>query len=642
MEVVAVATAAVGVVKLIQDVGSGVVSLRSTVHGIQGIDAVVAGFQGELDALQYALTVLSTEVESSKGTLPATVAKWWRTASLENILESAVKTLDRLQVVFGEIRKDRRMLGKARRYYASRQYEEEIRHLRNCIGTYISCLNLPVILIANVRQPSLSPELRTDFRFDLLGSKLAALDANISELKESFLRCRKNATNKTPISQPRSQTISSNEACRLPDFGSTMEEAPIIIHLAASISVGVRTVATRLSSRNSMASSTPSSARGGVATNAIDTGQIDDDLASLVNMVFPERPDSRVLSWVHGTGLSPEHTGVPFSIPQTPYPPSESLDLFSMARSLTSQRVTTYSAAFPSPRTMTPQQEFFSYKLRRAKELINEKDMVQAIHMLQHLVEAIPNNPDVELGRDVYPLYARALAGSRLHPDSIDQILKQNPQVDREMLDPSMEQAQILMSSDRYEEAVPHIIRSQESERRQGLPDNTYLDVCLARCLLEELIAPETLTEKAMRRVEQEIKAILEPCCAKDLSEPSDEDMMEEEKLHSSAHLILAATNAWMRCYDKANEHGEKAVDRFHKLTGRDSADTRGAIALMARVSELRRHEDAQFWREMLPNDTTIMSLLGPVQTTVVLPDKRLIKDLLGPRRRVFRPIYDT
>ncbi|KAK3365603.1 hypothetical protein B0T24DRAFT_597385 [Lasiosphaeria ovina] len=155
-------------------------------NGIQRVDSIVAGFQGELDALSYALTVLSTEIESSKGALPATVSKWWRTASLERILESAVKTLDHLRVIFGEISKERRMLEKTRRYYASKQHDEEIRHLRNCIGTYVSCLNLPVILLANIRQPLPLVAPESDFRLGLLGSKLSALDSTINELKDSI------------------------------------------------------------------------------------------------------------------------------------------------------------------------------------------------------------------------------------------------------------------------------------------------------------------------------------------------------------------------------------------------------------------------------------------------------------------------
>jgi len=148
MDPISITSAALGCVKLIHDLGKGIVALRAAIQGVKEIDNELAAFQGELDALQMALTVLDREIEGSRGKLPEAIAKWWPEASLENILQSAVKTFDRLNEIFVDVNKDRRALERPRQYLSSKFYEDEIRHLRHRLSTYVSCLNLPVILLA--------------------------------------------------------------------------------------------------------------------------------------------------------------------------------------------------------------------------------------------------------------------------------------------------------------------------------------------------------------------------------------------------------------------------------------------------------------------------------------------------------------
>ena len=148
MDPLTLTVTALSCVKLVHDLGQGIVALRATIQGIKGIDDLIAGFTGELDALQLSLTILDYEIHASKGALPAAVAKWWRDASLENILENALQTFDRLNLIFADISRDRRLWGSSRQYISSKVYDDEMRHLRHRLGTYVSCLNLPVILLA--------------------------------------------------------------------------------------------------------------------------------------------------------------------------------------------------------------------------------------------------------------------------------------------------------------------------------------------------------------------------------------------------------------------------------------------------------------------------------------------------------------
>lgn len=148
MDPLTLTVTALSCVKLVHDLGQGIVTLRAAIQAIKGIDDLILGFTGELDALQLSLAILDSEIHASKGALPAAVSKWWRDASLESILENAVQTFDRLNAIFSDISRDRRLWASSRKHISSKVYDDEIRHLRHRLGTYVSCLNLPVILLA--------------------------------------------------------------------------------------------------------------------------------------------------------------------------------------------------------------------------------------------------------------------------------------------------------------------------------------------------------------------------------------------------------------------------------------------------------------------------------------------------------------
>jgi len=89
-------------------------------------------------------------------------------------------------------------------------------------------------------------------------------------------------------------------------------------------------------------------------------------------------------------------------------------------------------------------------------------------------------------------------------------------------------------------------------------------------------------------------------------------------RLAIEAREILAATNALMGRWELANEHGRAAVDEFYALAGRGSEPVLGAIALMVRIGELAGDDDdAECWRDMLPENQEVCSLLGVVKTNV-------------------------
>src|SRR4051812_49399878 len=62
MDPITITTTALGCVKLVHDLGQGIVSLRAAIQGIKGVDDLLEGFTGELDALQLSLTILDYEI----------------------------------------------------------------------------------------------------------------------------------------------------------------------------------------------------------------------------------------------------------------------------------------------------------------------------------------------------------------------------------------------------------------------------------------------------------------------------------------------------------------------------------------------------------------------------------------------------
>src|SRR5262249_55934256 len=94
------------------------------------------------------------------------------------------------------------------------------------------------------------------------------------------------------------------------------------------------------------------------------------------------------------------------------------------------------------------------------------------------------------------------------------------------------------------------------------------------------------------------------------------QEAVRPKDMLAEAHGILAAANAIMESWDLANEHGRAAVNGFYEIAGRGSPQVLCAIALMVRIGELAGDDDdAECWREMLPENQEVSSLLGTVRT---------------------------
>ena len=339
------------------------------------------------------------------------------------------------------------------------------------------------------QQPSAAPV--SDFRLDLLSSKLSALDTSISSLQESFTQFRSqtsvasSSSSQPQIAAPNSQTE------------ATIRDTKVLIDMAESISFNVSTAASRLSTAPSIAWDASS--------------RIDEDLASLFEAALPNRSQNRVLSWIHGQPDAAESESGVYSPPST-----ASHDIWTRDGASAAESTTTISLM--SPRGgINPQQEFRNIKLKRAVDYVNRGDTQRAIRVFEELLNQAAKSPALQPETDIFAPYARALVESASQPvDYIASTITKYPGIESQLIDLSLATAQKLLAQGNCAAAKPHIMALRQrwaldvhinpqptptSRRRPSFSltqpttpkpppgIKAILDIGLARCLFEELKA---------------------------------------------------------------------------------------------------------------------------------------------------------
>lgn len=123
-----------------------ILSVKETWDGIKQVDETNGGFIEELVAFEFSLTVIDTELRREDSAIEQ--SEWWDSSRMTDLLHNAVKTMSRLDVIFKDMSRNRKVLQSARSYYRGKMYESEIGHLTNRLRTYTSCLKLPTTIVA--------------------------------------------------------------------------------------------------------------------------------------------------------------------------------------------------------------------------------------------------------------------------------------------------------------------------------------------------------------------------------------------------------------------------------------------------------------------------------------------------------------
>ena len=120
--------------------------IKETWDGIKQVDEMNVGFIEELQAFEFSLTIINNELSKENSVVEE--SEWWNSSRMTELLSNAVKTMSRLDVIFKDMSRNRRVLEAARKYYRGKMYETEIGHLTNRLRTYTSCLKLPTTIVA--------------------------------------------------------------------------------------------------------------------------------------------------------------------------------------------------------------------------------------------------------------------------------------------------------------------------------------------------------------------------------------------------------------------------------------------------------------------------------------------------------------
>jgi len=139
-------------IQILANLGKTILFLQSAIRDVRHIDETTAYFEQELDAFQFTLVVFSAELRGHAW--GAQTPAWCRPDVIERLFANAMSTFSRLEYIFTDISKQRTSVQKLREYYRAKQYEDEVRVLRQHVSTYMSTLTLPILLLARyVQEP---------------------------------------------------------------------------------------------------------------------------------------------------------------------------------------------------------------------------------------------------------------------------------------------------------------------------------------------------------------------------------------------------------------------------------------------------------------------------------------------------------
>lgn len=135
---------AAAVLQLVQLLGNTVIQTTQAYTEIRGIDETVRDFDGQLEATRF--LVLAFERVIQGDTSNDIAQSWWEQSDVEGLLGGFQRTYRRLNTIFTEISRERSSAVAVRTYIKMKRYDSDIHHLRLCINTYTSALQVPVLI----------------------------------------------------------------------------------------------------------------------------------------------------------------------------------------------------------------------------------------------------------------------------------------------------------------------------------------------------------------------------------------------------------------------------------------------------------------------------------------------------------------
>jgi hypothetical protein len=135
--------------QLVMNIHSATIKAMSMYEGIRHLDALTSGLCDELGAFEHVLFLFRNEAarlgqpytNPSQTRSDASCSSTWDSSSIEDLLASAQKSLDRLMAIYADVSKSRRVGGQIRKYYRTQQYKDTIKVLIDRFGSYVTILH---------------------------------------------------------------------------------------------------------------------------------------------------------------------------------------------------------------------------------------------------------------------------------------------------------------------------------------------------------------------------------------------------------------------------------------------------------------------------------------------------------------------
>ncbi|KAL6410730.1 hypothetical protein AUP68_07162 [Ilyonectria robusta] len=617
---------AAAVLQLIQLLGNTVMQTTQAYTEIRGIEETLRDFDGQLNATGYLITNFERAIQRDASS--DMVQSWWEQSDVEGLLGGFQRTYHRLNAIFTEISRERSSAVAVRTYIKMKRYDSDIHHLRLCINTYTSALQVPVL----IREISSAYASTHHAHENEVVDLLTKLDRRMAHLEDSMARAQQNHLArsrdvttevtaglstlegtedtirglKEKIPNPAMSQKKEGEVASMAQQEKLMAEMELRVEIAEETNSMLKTTKLLVAHAKSYASTVDGASMTSGTTysryrNEKKRPAKNDavpDLVSipefdhLVDIGIPMKGKQRetIASWANDVELD---TGSSLSLPSTVRSPlSQSLTTASRSASGLSSVATSSGLSLVD--------EMHQRRLRKVESLMKTKLFEPAIpHLIRLLSES--NDPDDARLRDILAQWlAKAVVETQPVGKVADSVCQQFPDVRDKLDEARLEMAEKLLDEKSFASIVEILAPYDETSLDPDLPDSTG-DVTTTVNLRIVLCT-------AMMQCEQSAHVI--PILTWVLKQHPLQRAQE-----GAAHTLLAEAHSndppdW----EVAKAHGMRGVEANMDTFGRDHASTLGSMALMAKICCQSMDPDEELWREMIPTSQPDLSVPVPAE----------------------------
>ncbi|KAH6962541.1 hypothetical protein BKA56DRAFT_623086 [Ilyonectria sp. MPI-CAGE-AT-0026] len=617
---------AAAVLQLVQLLGNTVMQTTQAYTEIRGIEETLRDFDGQLNATGYLITNFERAIQRDASS--DMVQSWWEQSDVEGLLGGFQRTYHRLNAIFTEISRERSSAVAVRTYIKMKRYDSDIHHLRLCINTYTSALQVPVL----IREISSTYASTHHAHENEVVGLLEKLDSRMADLENSMARAQQNHLARsldmtTEVTAGPSTLEGTEDTLRglkeeIPNLAMSQEkevevasvaqqekpmaEMELRIEIAEETNSMLDTTKRLVAHAKSYASTVDCAsmtsgttyfryrnekkrpAKNDAVSDLVSIPEFD----HLVDIGIPMKGKQRetIASWAHDVEFD---TASSLSLPSTVRSP--------LGQSLTTaSRSTSGLSSVATSSGLSLVDEMHQRRLRKAESLMKTKLFEPAIpHLIRLLSES--TDPDDARQRDILTQWlAKAVVETQPVGQVADSVCQRFPDVRNKLDEARLEMAEKFLEEKSFANIVQILAPYDQTSLDPDQPDSTG-DVTTTVNLRIVLCT-------AMMQCEQSANVI--PILTWVLKQHPLQRAQE-----GAAHTLLAEAHSndppnW----EVAKAHGMRGVEANMDVFGRDHASTLSSMALMANICCQSTDPDEELWREMIPTSQPDLSVPVPAE----------------------------